>query len=313
MLRRIGLKALTVGLLLVGASSALAEPPLYVAESLDSHASAPTGTVRTPGVEQLDPQAPAIMPVEHCTNCEFDPVGHFHESVDRENRRPFRFKLGRGDDRDGDAEYEDFECANCFSRFDVEKRLIFGYTHGNANKFATQGGYGDAHSGQVGAEVLPFVLSDAYNRYTRWGATILFNYSNYEGNRAIRLTSQESGRVLSIDDGETWGFILGPTVRTDFEIGPLRLSPNAMIGVAFEWTTLDSVLPGPSRNRDIDNFKETGFDVGGYLRLMLDFPINDQFTIGVGGDYKFVPTDVMVRDDEFRKHMGLVLTVSHTF
>lgn len=277
-----------------------------------------------------DPEA-AITPVNHQTSCSFDAYENYITAKARKRHQPLSEAYHRHDGSgspDGIQQTGyfsglgkhgknnaacDFECANCWTCFDVEKRFFVAYVDGNGHKTATQAGYGDYYAGQFGVEVLPYVLVDGATSYIRWGGTAIFQYADYVGNRSVTLFSRESGNFLSVQDGKTYSFILGPTVRWDFEICGIRISPNYTMGVAFDWTQMKETAPQGRTFRSIDSFKFTGFDVGGYSRLMFDFPITDWLTIGTGLDYKYSPTDVMVDKDDVRKHMGFVLQVTHQF
>lgn len=197
----------------------------------------------------------------------------------------------------------------------VEKRLFINYGAGNGHGRATRFGYGDYHSGQVGIEVLPWVIADSEHYFSRWGGTIMFDYMNYEGNRAGQLLSLRSLTVASPFDGETFSCVFGPTYRTDFEFFGVKMSPNAMVGASLGWTRINAQdPPGNPPVRQIQTFKFTGFDIGLYTRLLVDFPITSKLNFSIGTEFQFVPTDVMVRSDgDARKHLGLVLGFSSEF
>ncbi len=212
-----------------------------------------------------------------------------------------------------DGDYCDFDCANCWNRFDVEKRFVFSYIHETPYAAATKAGYGSTNGASVGIEFLPWVISDGSNVYVRWGFFTGFQYYNYYGNREFSLRSNETNNLLTVSDGNTYSALIAPTVRWDFDLFGIRMSPNATIGISFDWTQMKRVEPQSFNIRRIDKFKYSAFDAAGFVRLMWDFGINDHWNFGIGGQYRFAPTNVMVDNGELRKHVGLVLTVSRTF
>ncbi|MGL5095946.1 MAG: hypothetical protein ACRDD1_10175, partial [Planctomycetia bacterium] len=62
-----------------------------------------------------------------------------------------------------------------------------------------------------------------------------------------------------------------------------------------------------------DEFKYTGFDVGGYFRAAVDFPITEFFTLQVGSDFKISGSDVMIDPDDARKHWGVIVGLTQQF
>jgi hypothetical protein len=47
---------------------------------------------------------------------------------------------------------------------------------------------------------------------------------------------------------------------------------------------------------------------------MMDFPITKKLNIGVGGEFKLVPSDVMMdQGQDARKHLGVVIAIGHEF
>jgi hypothetical protein len=313
MLDRFVTPTLAVGLMLFGGGrlSAQEAAPGPVQSAL--YEAAPAGAV-----QQQDQLGSGLVPVKHCTSCNFDPYEHFDDTRAGANKptmgsmiRDHRYFNARA----ADGDYCDFQCANCYSSWDIEKRIFFSYSPDGPQGHATQFAYNNAHSGQVGVELLPWVMTDSPNGYTRWGGTFMFNYSNYDGFKSGNLQSRLSGRELRTNDGVSYQFILGPTIRHDIEIFGLRVSPNATVGMIFDWSTLKGIEPSDTtpRLRRVDEFKFSGFGYGGYARAMLDFPIGDYIMLGVGAEYKFVSTDVLMNDDDLRKHMGVVIAVSFAF
>lgn len=297
--------------LVTGVSPAPASEPLLIPFANNETA----GTVSNEGAG-----AGAIV---HGTSCDFDAYQYMAESKCRARSRPLRDRPhglwnlfhgnGSGSNPDPDNGYCDFECANCYGRIDVEKRLIFSFAAGNGQGRATRAAYGDDYSGQVGAEFLPCVIMDGSETYVRGGFTTMFNYSNFVGNRQNAMQSLRSNTQVTIDDGKSYGFVIGPTVRADFECFHIRMSPNATIAAAFDWTGLTGVSPRGTDVVRIDQFKFSGFDVGGYIRAMMDFPITQYTNIGVGMEYRFIPTDVMMMDNDYRKHLGIVIGLTQEF
>lgn len=343
MLRRLGKAALTFGFLLVSVPLASAQNSLYTPGNLEHAAQGDTGVVPIGAVEQLNSPGTPILQVQHSTTCNFDPYQSYHEGIVGHRHASWREKHitsadygGCGGDgcancsngsnckylldmdgpfgKVGDGNCPDFECANCWAGIDVEKRFMFAFGHGNAHKPATQAGYGDNYAGLFITEVLPWVITDGDSEYTRWGLSGMFGYYRSQGNRAAVLQSGVAGRQLTVDETEILNLTIGPTIRTDFYLGRLRLSPNVMGGIAFDWTDVSEIRPvAGGAVRQIDYFKYAGFDVGGYVRLMLDFGITKKLNIGVGMDYKATPTNVMLRPDETRKYLGFILAISHEF
>ena len=238
-----------------------------------------------------------------------------------------------------DAYCENFLCANCYDRWNFEKRIFGAYVHSVAHGGVTETSYGDAHAGQAGIELLPYVIQDGSRSFTRFGGTIMFDYQNYEGSvpneafsfadRAVpslTVQSLETGEVFTTDNGETFSLMLGPTWRTDFDMFGIRMSPNVTAGLSLDWTNIDGRQIPPVDNtgqtifgfaqtgdRQIDRYKTTGFDAGGFVRAVWDFGITERINFGVGGQYRFTPTNVAVDDFETRKHIGVVLQFSTEF
>lgn len=318
---RNGVQALAIGLMLAS-GAAWAQTP----STLSFHpneasllSSATSEDVPVGAMEQRDDQGGAVIPVKHCTSCQFDAQGHWHEFKHKKIVANLGSRLRAGwshrkdDEGDPDNSYCDFECANCYGWIDVEKRIFFTYSYDSPNGTPTKFGYGSGNSAQVGVEVLPWVLRDSPNIYTRWGGTALFNYTGWDGFDGGYLQSNLSGRVLSVSYGTSYGFGVGPTWRTDFEIFGVRLSPNATVALFFDWTTMKPKEPILPNVRTIDEFRFAGFDVGGIIRAGLDIPITKSFNFVVLGQWKFVPTDVMTRNGDLRSHIGVVVGFNQEF
>lgn len=315
--RCIGLRALAVSLSLA-AGSAWAQSPQSPPGQFPHDRPLAGEPVPRGAVEERGEFGGAVIPVTHDTHCNFDPVEQFNDeragaldpSISQRVRHKHFGRLARPDE-----DYCNFECANCWSWADVEKRFIFSYAIAGPQGFATEAGYGGYNSGQFGIEVLPWVLRDSPNNYTRWGGTAFFHYASYIPFDQSVITSQLSGRQLTVHDGNTYSLIVGPTLRTDFEVGHVRLSPNFTGGLSFDWTTMHGEFPSNNAHlfREVQQFHMGGFDVGGYFRWMLDFALTDYLYLSMGVEYKFSPTDILVRNDEIRKHTGFVIGFSHEF
>lgn len=320
MLRRIGTATLAATLLLALAAPLSAQQMVPLDSETFSRAhegmreqdSVPRGAV-----EERGELGGALIPVRHSTTCSFDAVEQFEEmqaGVLRGNmsQRPRHGLFGK--DKDYTA-YNSFECANCWSWFDVEKRLILNYVHSGPQGKATLLGYGESDSGQAGFEILPFVGRDSPNNYTRWGGLFLFDYTHYNGFKYGILQSKLSGRELTVKSGETFSFFVGPALRTDFEVLGLRLSPNMSGGITFDWTNMTESPPSPVAYhiRRVDRFNFDGFDVGGFYRFALDFAVTDYMNLSVGFQAHFDPSDIMLDNDEWRKLFGVTVGLSHEF
>lgn len=314
MLRRLGFRAMLAGISLAATASAY-EGPLYSPGQWMSGQGAVAKSGQTPVAVDSN-----VMPVSHRTNCNFDAVGAWDEANARRHHQPISKRL-RGaqtmgnnacgcDDANGPC---DFKACSPWSEWDFEKRFIAAFIFRNAHGGATQAAYGDSWGAQFGVEWLPWVLVDGSDRYSRMGFTTLFEYSNFEGGGSTTLQSIQTRNFITIGDGVSYSFILGPTYRCDFDLFGVRVSPSVTAGVDFEWTTLRERQPTNFVIRRVNEFKYSGFDAGFYSRLMWDFGITDYLTIGVGMDFKYVPTDVMVRHDEARKHTAVVLQITHSF
>src|SRR5690606_18120149 len=124
--------------------------------SLDHASQGATGVVPIGAVEQMGTPGSPILQVQHSTNCNFDPYQTYHEGMVSHRHTGWRDKHitaydhgGCGDPncgghdcggkgkgcifgdgpfgKVGDANCPDFECANCWARYDVEKRFIFAF------------------------------------------------------------------------------------------------------------------------------------------------------------------------------------------
>lgn len=358
MLRRFGLQALTASCMLAGALSLRADEPLYVPGSLPPTATGPQRGEQFAPATALLPDGSsygAIQPATHCTSCSFDSYGYYDEAQQHHQRigERYRKKFGgggegcdtcgaadtggqgflrawaakhggfsedpsRAQNRTNDDAYNDFQCANCYGRWNFEKRLFYAYDYGKSLGLATRAAYDNDHGAQVGVELLPWVLTDGSFHYSRWGLMTLFDYRNYQGNRQFTLESRAAqlkgiSSFLTVNDAVTYSWVLGPMYRVDFEVCGIRMSPNVMAGMAFDWTSVHTREPVGTELRRIGEFKHAGFDAGGYIRWMWDFAICDSINIGVGMDFKFTPTDVMVDHDDMRKHIGVIVALNHEF
>lgn len=270
-----------------------------------------------------------VKPVYYTTSCEFDAYQHFDEQHAKNNDQgfihnpyqdsnPYIEDFGGCDGNCGNGSGPcDFQCVECWSFLNFEKRLLVAWAYDCAYSTATRWGYGDAHSAQLGLEALPFVCYDGDTFYTRWGFTAMYAYSHYVGNKEASLQNGINGTVWQAIGGDQNSFMFGPTIRTDFNLGPVRLSPNVFSGVTFNWTNMQIGPPDLAdftfRNRVLDHYKSNGFDVGGVVRAMLDIGLTKYTTFGVGGEFRFADTDIDVRYDEFRKSTGLVLQLTYAF
>ena len=210
--------------------------------------------------------------------------------------------------------FNDFDTVNAFHWFDVEKRFFVGYFNGQPQRSITKAGYNRGHWGEGGAEILPFVITDGDTWFTRWGWTMMFQYGNFEGRRVITLQSRKSGNRMGISGGDMYSFVIGPTYRIDYDFcGITTISPVFMTGVSFDWVRMKDTMPQSIDTFFLDEFKLTGFDIGGVVRGGMDFSITDYFRFGVGAQFKFAQTDVLVNQDDWRKHFGVWLRFSHDF
>lgn len=214
----------------------------------------------------------------------------------------------------GNGDCEDYECANCYSRWDCEKRLYIGYVAGNATKASTRLGPNDLDGAQVGAEFLPWVCQDGSEFFARMGFTVMWQYSHFRGGAVEgQLESDLTGGLISVDSGQMHSFIIAPTYRVDFDIFGIRLSPNASMGMTFDWIDLQPTAPVGGRTAPVEEFKFTGFDAGYYGKWALDFGITEKINFSIGMDFRASTTDVMQDSGDLRKHLGLVIGMSHTF
>jgi hypothetical protein len=208
---------------------------------------------------------------------------------------------------------DSYECANCYSQWDCEKRLYIGYVNGAALKRSTRLAVNDFDGAQVGAEFLPWVCQDGSVFFARTGFTVMYQYSHFLGGSVEgQIVSRRSGGAVAIEDGTMHSLILAPTYRVDFDVFGVRLSPNASAGITFDWVKLDERAGTGGRTVNVDAFKYTGFDAGFYSKLALDFGITEKINFSIGMDFRASQTDVM-QDDNLRKHMGFIIGMSHTF
>lgn len=314
MLRRIGFPAMLAGMLCIGSSASRADNPLYTPGQLMDASKVVTAQHEAiPGQPDV-----AVQPTNYSSDCNFNPVSAWDESNVRKRHSPVSKRLrgaqttggGNCDDANGPC---DFKAANPWGDWDFEKRFIAAFVSRNAHGGATQAAYGDSWGAQFGVEWLPWVLTDGSERYSRMGFTTLFEYANFEGGSNTTLQNRQTLNFLTIGDGVSYSFIVGPTYRVDFDFLGIRMSPSAMVGIDFEWTTLRERAPTSLNIRRIDDFKFSGFDAAFYTRLMWDYGITDNMTLGIGMDFKYVPTDVMVRSNEARKHTGFIVQLTHNF
>jgi hypothetical protein len=227
----------------------------------------------------------------------------------------------------------DFQCANCWSTFNFEHKTFVSYQYKEALRTATEVGYGQAHGATAGVEWLPWVYRDDARHFSRWGFLTAFDYNHYLGNSNAILQSELSGNVLSSASGNSFGGLFGPVWRSDiFLFGCIRMSPSISAGLDVNWVTMKEqapaafppppiVRPDPQPTfvpsdvtiRSIEEFKYTDFCVGGYGRVLFDFPVRQKLNLGFGMDLRISKTDTFVRRDEYRKHFGLILQVTGEF
>ena len=228
----------------------------------------------------------------------------------------------------------DFQCANCWSTFNFEHKTFASYHYLGPLRTATKVGYGRAHGATVGTEWLPWVYRDDERHFSRWGFLTAFDYNYYQGNEATILQSEQSGNVLSSDGGNGFGALLGPVFRSDLYLfGCVRMSPTVSFGLDLNWVTMKEELPtvvppapvvrpDPQPTftsaegafiRSIETFKYTDFCIGGYFRVVFDFPITQKINVGWGMDARMSKTDAFVRRDDWRKHFGMILQVTGEF
>jgi hypothetical protein len=208
---------------------------------------------------------------------------------------------------------DSYQCADCYSKWDCEKRLYIGYVNGAALKQSTRLAVNDLDGAQVGAEFLPWVCQDGSVLFARAGFTAMWQYSHFQGGaQEGQIISRRSGGTFAIEDGTMYSFILAPTYRVDFDLLGVRISPNASAGITFDWVNLNERSGTGGRAVSVDAFKLTGFDAGFYGKWALDFGITEKINFSIGMDFRASQTDVM-QDDNLRKHLGLVIGMSHTF
>lgn len=293
------------------ANSMVSQRPIFA----PARQSIPTGLVED--LQQSEGEGNQV--VTYTTECEFcSAYDRYDEACAegcRENGPLAKFKRrfwNKGMMGDGSA-CDGYPCADCYSHWDVEKRIFLGYVNGNAMKPATRVSVNDLDGAQIALEVLPWVLQDGSEVFSRWGFTAMYQYSNFYGSRFSQAQSQLSGGLASIDGGDMHSFVLGATYRIDFDLLWVRFSPNATIGGTFDWVDLDQKAAQGGFTQRVESFKWTGFDGGFYARLMFDIGLTETFNLGLGMDFRASSTDVMMDNDDLRKHMGFVIGLSHTF
>ncbi|QDU60994.1 hypothetical protein Pan216_18470 [Planctomycetes bacterium Pan216] len=273
-----------------------------------------------------------ITPIVHTTECEFDAVSHFNEvSCRPAQKQPLWKKFmalkhkpcddcgSLGACGCGETGPCDFTCANCMSWLNFEKRIILAYGRGAAWKTFTRTVYGGMYQGQAGVELLPFVCWNGDCIYSRWGMMFMFDYNRYEGSAdtvTLQTLNAQQGTLsqLAVNRGETFSFQMGPVWRTDLNLWKVRLSPNFSTGITFDWTNIETGPPVSYYIYQVEKFKASGFDVGGYLRFVLGIGLTKTTTFGVGTEFRYTPTDVLTPDDRsMRKYLSLILQVTQNF
>lgn len=265
-------------------------------------------------VEDLQESGDVQTVHQGCDGPCYDPIACYDESCCSSKGGPVkRLKSMLSDWKNGGGACQGYPCANCYAGWDIEKRVVINYVHGNASKPATRISVGDFDGGQLGVEFLPWVLQDGSEVFSRMGFTIMGQYSRLYGNHLSSTQSRLSGGLLNVDSGDMWSLIVAGTYRLDFDFLGVRFSPNALMGGTFDWIDVEPGHYGGGIAKQVDFFNLTGFDCGFYARLMFDVGITEKINIGIGMDFRASHTDVMQDDHDLRKHTGLVLTMSHTF
>jgi len=242
--------------------------------------------------------------------------------------------LGGRDDGKDTGTGPDFDCANCWRGLNFEHKIFADYHYLYPLRTATKVGYGIGNGATLGVEWLPWVARDDANHFSRWGWITAFDYTNWRGNRDTILVSEFSGNVLSSAGGNTFGMLLGPAYRTDFYFfGKIRVSPSISAGLDLNWTTMREaepsvfppapiIRPDPQPTfteangalvRSVQKFKFTDFCWGPYGRVVFDFPIRQKLNLGIGMDLRISKTEMFVKNDEARKHFGLILQIAGEF
>ena len=369
MLRRLGPMALTIGSLL-SAGSASAQLPAPYAEGMSTMPAMAT-PASSDGAAPRSHAAPADDRLVRNAS-QFEPYSTFDEIRSRANQKPLwedpevkpsafykggacadgscghagHLKLGLGGlgrglgghgGLDGDKDTgtgPEFDSANCWTCLNFEHKTFLSYHYLEPLRTATKAGYGHAHGVTVGTEWLPWIARDDEHHFSRWGFLTAFDYNAYMGNRDVILQSELSGNVLSPSSGNGFGFLLGPTYRSDFFLfGHLRMSPSVSVGLDLNWVTMRETAPtvfppAPITRPDpqptfttaegaevrfIEKFKYTDFCWGAYGRVVFDFPIKQKLNIGFGMDMRASKTETFVRNDDWRKYFGLILQVTGEF
>jgi hypothetical protein len=208
---------------------------------------------------------------------------------------------------------DSYECADCYSKWDCEKRVYIGYVRGSAQNQSTRLAVNDLDGAQVGAEFLPWVCQDGSVVFARTGFTVMWQYSHFiGGEQEGQIVSRASGGTIASQDGSMNSLILAPTYRVDFDLFGIRLSPNAMAGITFDWINVNGRPGTGGESIAVDSFKLTGFDAGFYGKMALDVGITEKINFSIGLDYRASSSDVL-QDNELRRHLGVVVGMSHTF
>jgi hypothetical protein len=346
MLRRLGPLAVTIGSILGGGAASAQAPGLPAASAPmagGTHSAAPGGLLYDRGnfnaldvYDQMRSQSrllPASAPGEKPSDMYLGggsaaPAAGSAGCNDCGPGGGLRGGRGMGGNGDNGP---DFQCANTWRWTNFEHKLFLNYHYLTPLRTATKTAYGKANGATLGVEWLPWVVRDDERHFTRWGWITAFDYNAYTGERDDILRSELSGNILSSGGGNSWGFLLGPVWRSDFFLfGHFRMSPSLAAGVNFDWTTMRQaappvippapiVRPDPQPTftpgdtvfiRDIQKFKYTDFSIGGYARVLFDFPIRQNLNVGVGMDMRVVPTTTFVRNDEAKKFFGLILQIT---
>ncbi len=272
-----------------------------------------SGTALIPSTSADTATATLSTYADDCAACESPSMSKFRHHVGKGHRLGLGIRSLASRWQDGSTSCDSYECADCYSKWDCEKRLYIGYVNGAALKRSTRLSVNDFDGAQVGAEFLPWVCQDGSVFFARTGFTVMWQYSHFLGGSVEgQVVSRRSGGAFAIEDGTMHSLILAPTYRVDFDLFGVRLSPNASAGITFDWINLDEKSGTGGRTVSVDAFKLTGFDAGFYSKLALDFGITEKINFSIGMDFRASQTDVM-QDDNLRKHMGFIIGMSHTF
>jgi hypothetical protein len=220
--------------------------------------------------------------------------------------------IGRSIVDDTGSVCADAECATCYDKWDIEKRIYIGWVSGGARQTSTKIADGDFNGAQIAAEFLPWVCQDGSWAFARVGFTIMGQYSRLDGGEGTVISNRTGGQI-SGDGGDIWSLVLMPTYRIDFDVFGVRVSPNLSAGITFDWSAMDRGDPVGGDTVRVESFQFNGFDAGFYGRWALDFGLTDKINLSIGMDYRASQTDVLHDEDDLRKHLGFVIGVSHTF